>query len=680
MIRISTAGLDDYIKPLGFAKATNALIEEWEDGNTVTVKDSDTDIPLYLPGFESARFKGLWSKINKKLVEMQHGKCAYCEAKMAATSQADVEHFRPKAGYDPATGGVESAMLGARGIVRSGYFWLAYNAGNYYAACRICNEVYKKNKFDLMPGSPRATYGKPAREQPAFVDPGAEDPRLVLRFDPYTAKAVPSKLWDEYIRRKGENDPLVPRPVPVLAQLSKSQLQSQQDTAQAICSILWNAAREVCVAVNKQDPRYLLQDLSLRATYAEQRKGEFTWDNPVRDQPYQNYAQAGQGIIERGPQAMARYFVLAWLFEVDPNSQHFVILTNVLASSLKLSDQHALAARQYVESCQKSLVLSPVDQLLATDGQTSRAVYCIIHLGLNRTELIRARAEHLMKIRALFLFLKNNGLTQHELEAMLNQCFAKDPVDQVSDAPDELDAAMTALGHAVSRAGQFASATLDALLAWRVELPLARPTPHNILTTQGAPSEPWLARYYRLAIQPLQPDTEDDEDQSDDSDNTLDTSDPDPSTQKLTPADCGYFCALQRFGVRLALLRSRFGLSVPEGDILSATVLKNSSKPDEETELLFAEEVRRLLAYHATPEDIVEKSYIPAWAGTNAKGYWAYVDKQAKNTDRELEKAYAALAKAQGSKHKPAFLDKAAVKAWWKKAYPKKKTYPKGLT
>jgi len=677
MIRVDTAGLKEQMQPLGFNKAATSLAEEWEDGSTITVKDTDTDIPLYLPGFESARFKGLWSKINAALLEKQYGKCAYCEAKMAATSQADVEHFRPKAGYDPATGSIEAAMLGARGLVRSGYFWLAYSSSNYYAACRICNEVYKKNKFDLMPDSPRATYNTPAQEKPAFIDPGQEDPREILRFDPYTARAIPARLWDEYLVRKGKEDPLGTPVVKVGPVLSEAQKNTEIVELQGAFEILMHAAKEVCEAAKKNDKQFFLADNWSRGLHAESRKSGFTSDSPVGNAPYMNFGSPPEFIMKKGPAAALDYVALAWLFEVDPESAAFTSLTAEIAIKIQKPPALAIAACQFLAATQRTWIIPAAQKLVMTDTQTARAFYSIVHLGLNRTELIRARAEHLMKIRALFLFLKNNGLIKAELEAMLAASFSKDPVTAVSDHPNELDASLSVLSHAVSKAGQFASATLDALLHWRLELPEARATPHQLLTSMAAPSEPWLARYYRLANLPLRPDSEEADDASDDDDDAPDLSASDPTTQKLTPADCGYLCALQRFGVRLALLRSRHGLNVSEGDLLTSTALKHSGKKDDETEGLYRTEVRRLLAFHAQPEDIVRNSYIPAWAGDPLK-YWQDVDRTT-NTGHQLALAFRALSTDKSSKYAPVVFDKKAALAWWKKAYPKKKTLPAGL-
>ena len=61
--------------------------------------------------------------------------CAFCESKVRHIAHGDVEHFRPKAGYEQ----------GHR-FNRNGYFWEAYRWENLYYSCQTCNQVYKGNR------------------------------------------------------------------------------------------------------------------------------------------------------------------------------------------------------------------------------------------------------------------------------------------------------------------------------------------------------------------------------------------------------------------------------------------------------------------------------------------------------------------------------------------------------
>lgn len=59
--------------------------------------------------------------IKTQLRTDQHRKCAYCETKFTHSSPGDVEHYRPKAGYQQA---VTEPLRGP------GYYWLGYEWSN----------------------------------------------------------------------------------------------------------------------------------------------------------------------------------------------------------------------------------------------------------------------------------------------------------------------------------------------------------------------------------------------------------------------------------------------------------------------------------------------------------------------------------------------------------------------
>lgn len=76
---------------------------------------------------EKHKFPSNWSPSKKQLQKESHQKCAYCESPTTVTAYGDVEHYRPK----------------------SKYWWLAYCYDNYLASCQLCNQKYKKAKFDI---------------------------------------------------------------------------------------------------------------------------------------------------------------------------------------------------------------------------------------------------------------------------------------------------------------------------------------------------------------------------------------------------------------------------------------------------------------------------------------------------------------------------------------------------
>lgn len=151
------------------------------------------------------------------------GKCAYCESRFMGTAGGDVEHFRPKKGFNEFDGST-STGLGPR--TKLGYFFLAYSWDNHLWACKACNETYKKNYFGVMPdmAAPpdpdefasdqdfRAaleewattmtkrsdwTTGSIDTEQSILIDPSKENPREHIHFDPETGYAVGGQLDDK---------------------------------------------------------------------------------------------------------------------------------------------------------------------------------------------------------------------------------------------------------------------------------------------------------------------------------------------------------------------------------------------------------------------------------------------------------------------------------------------------
>lgn len=85
-------------------------------------------------GVRGARIKEGYSvykdkSVRKTLLEMFNGKCAYCESKIIAIYNGDIEHFRPKGEIKDATPS------------KPGYYWLAAEWGNLLFACPFCNQT-----------------------------------------------------------------------------------------------------------------------------------------------------------------------------------------------------------------------------------------------------------------------------------------------------------------------------------------------------------------------------------------------------------------------------------------------------------------------------------------------------------------------------------------------------------
>lgn len=116
------------------------------------------------------------ASVKEALKACQHRKCAYCEAYFEGNAAGDVEHFRPKAYSQQATG---SAKL------YPGYYWLAYTWTNLLYSCEPCNRARKRNVFPLEQPATRARRAVDSllNEQPVLIDPaGGDDPRDHIRF------------------------------------------------------------------------------------------------------------------------------------------------------------------------------------------------------------------------------------------------------------------------------------------------------------------------------------------------------------------------------------------------------------------------------------------------------------------------------------------------------------------
>lgn len=135
----------------------------------------------YLSGarkFKSEEFKSSiygHKSVKEKLIEQQHGKCFLCESFIPHVAHGDVEHFRPKGGWQQTA----TDELG-----QPGYYWLAYDWSNLFLACQICNQTYKRNLFPLSNPRVRARSHKSdaAAERPLLVNPALDDPEKLISY------------------------------------------------------------------------------------------------------------------------------------------------------------------------------------------------------------------------------------------------------------------------------------------------------------------------------------------------------------------------------------------------------------------------------------------------------------------------------------------------------------------
>ena len=123
------------------------------------------------------------SSVKNALRKAQHGKCAFCESKITHVEYGDVEHFRPKAGFQQRS----TDMLET-----PGYYWLAYEWSNLFFSCQLCNQSFKRNLFPLSNPRRRARSHRDnlQAERPLLLDPSAMDPETVLSFREETVYAI----------------------------------------------------------------------------------------------------------------------------------------------------------------------------------------------------------------------------------------------------------------------------------------------------------------------------------------------------------------------------------------------------------------------------------------------------------------------------------------------------------
>lgn len=140
-------------------------------------------------------FEPYWSRpdVRGMLHAMQGRVCSYCGIR---TNGLDVEHFRPKGHIegDPDHGG---------------YWWLAYEATNYFLGCTVCNQKRKKNRFPLAAGTPRVSYDRQnqiGHEARILFDPALDpvEEWLSLEWNDVTCRLVPAPTLPQSQQRRVE--------------------------------------------------------------------------------------------------------------------------------------------------------------------------------------------------------------------------------------------------------------------------------------------------------------------------------------------------------------------------------------------------------------------------------------------------------------------------------------------
>jgi uncharacterized protein (TIGR02646 family) len=143
-LKDTTKAPDGKMKPRSTAE-TEKMVGFYGDRNNFSGNIKITDKTS--PTFGAYKDK----KLVELLVKIFHEKCAYCESRFPATSNEDIEHFRPKGRID---------AQGKKLV--PGYYWLGADWNNLLVSCSLCNrrqyhavleeeEEVKLGKEDLFP-------------------------------------------------------------------------------------------------------------------------------------------------------------------------------------------------------------------------------------------------------------------------------------------------------------------------------------------------------------------------------------------------------------------------------------------------------------------------------------------------------------------------------------------------
>lgn len=132
----------------------------------------------------------LWADIKVVYMRLQSFKCIFCERGLAREEgkiEQDVEHYRPKnpvkAWRSPR--GDPPIPNRAGRAAATGYYWLAYDLGNYAAACKPCNSTAKGSYFPIAGSRGGATDDIATLDRielPYLIFPLRENPASLITF------------------------------------------------------------------------------------------------------------------------------------------------------------------------------------------------------------------------------------------------------------------------------------------------------------------------------------------------------------------------------------------------------------------------------------------------------------------------------------------------------------------
>jgi tetratricopeptide (TPR) repeat protein len=125
--------------------------------------------------FEPRKPWHLEAEVRNALIELFHGKCAFCETGIASSQAIPVGRFRP-----------ELQTIDKNGeLFPDHYWWLMFEWTNLYLMCSECYRM-KGTRFPIL--GPRAKFGERGEalltEQPLLLDPCVDNPQEHFFYDP----------------------------------------------------------------------------------------------------------------------------------------------------------------------------------------------------------------------------------------------------------------------------------------------------------------------------------------------------------------------------------------------------------------------------------------------------------------------------------------------------------------
>jgi hypothetical protein len=123
-----------------------------------------------LGDYNESSSASIWGEVKEVYMELQANKCAYCESRRESadygTIEHDVEHFRPKSSLKSWKPSAEFAShnipLADNTASDVGYYLLPYHPFNYAISCKVCNSVFKGDRFPIG-GTRNRKLADPAR-------------------------------------------------------------------------------------------------------------------------------------------------------------------------------------------------------------------------------------------------------------------------------------------------------------------------------------------------------------------------------------------------------------------------------------------------------------------------------------------------------------------------------------